>query len=283
MTERPRSALASGDPLLALGYSPPARTRPFVRLAHGTATPGEASIAEEVPVAFVYNLRPHVVMMATPADLEDFAVGFTLAEEIVDHRDEIASFSVQRHSEGIEMQLEIPDAAADRLALRARALAGRTGCGLCGVQAIGDVLRAQRSVSARTRITAEALWRAEAALDAQQTVNELTRAVHAAAFAAADGTLQVVREDVGRHNALDKVLGALARSGIDAAEGFLVVTSRASYELVQKAAVAGAPLLAAVSRPTGLAIRLADASGITLVGLLRGESANVYTHAHRIG
>jgi FdhD protein len=282
MTERPRSALASDDPLLALGYSPPARTRQFVRLAQGVASPAEAPVAEEVPVAFVYNLRPHVVMMATPADLEDFAVGFTLAEEIVERAVDIGAVSVQRHSEGIELQLEIPTDAADRLALRARALAGRTGCGLCGVQAIGDVLRTQRTVSAAGAIEATALWRAEASLDAAQRVNEATRAVHAAAFATAEGELVVVREDVGRHNALDKVIGSLARSGTDASSGFLVVTSRASYELVQKSAVAGAPLLAAVSRPTGLAIRLAEASGITLVGLLRGESANVYTHAERI-
>jgi FdhD protein len=282
MKERPRSALDADDPLLALGYSPPARTRAFVRLTDGTSAPGEAPVAEEVPVAFVYNLRPHVVMMATPADLEDFAIGFTLAEEIVERADSITALSVQRHSEGIELQLEIPVDAAERLALRARALAGRTGCGLCGVQAIGDVLRAQRTVTAGALIHPHALWHAEAALNTEQTVNEATRAVHAAAFATAEGRLVVVREDVGRHNALDKVLGALARSGTDAAEGFLLVTSRASYELVQKAAVAGAPLLAAVSRPTGLAIRLAEASGITLVGLLRGESANVYTHPERI-
>src|SRR5689334_16030357 len=118
MTGRPRTAPVSDDPLLALGYSPPARTRSFVRLAHGTTSPGEAPVAEEVPVAFVYNLRPHVVMMATPADLEDFAIGFTLAEEIVGRVDEVSALSVQRHSEGIELQLEIPPDAADRLALR---------------------------------------------------------------------------------------------------------------------------------------------------------------------
>jgi FdhD protein len=253
-----------------------------VHLTGDTAAIGEATIAEEVPVAFVYNGRPHLVMMATPADLEDFAVGFSLSEEIVGGVSEIERLDVARFGRGIELQLTIPAAAADRLASRTRRLAGRTGCGLCGVEAIADAVRDVRPVSASWTIAPEALWRAGAALEARQPLNAATHAVHAAAWATPDGELALVREDVGRHNAVDKVLGALLRATVDASTGFLVVTSRASYELVQKCAVAGIPLLAAVSRPTGLAVRMADAAGLTLVALLRGESANVYAGAERI-
>jgi FdhD protein len=221
-------------------------------------------------------------MMCTPADLEDFGFGFTLTEQIVASVTNIARVDVVKYGRGIELQIEIPGAAAEKLSERGRALVGRTGCGLCGVEVIDDALRELRPVRSRTVVTRDALWRASESLDAQQPMNRKTNAIHAAAWAASDGTLRVVREDVGRHNALDKVLGALARAGTDASGGFLVVTSRASYELVQKAAVADIPLLAAVSRPTALAVQLADNAGITLVGLLRGRTANVYTHVERI-
>jgi FdhD protein len=178
--------------------------------------------------------------------------------------------------------MDIPAAAAERLAARARALAGRTGCGLCGVEAIADAVRVPRVVTPGLVVESESLWRAGAALPERQRYNAATRTVHGAAWATADGDLRVVREDVGRHNALDKVLGALARGGVDASTGFLVVTSRASLELVQKAAACGVPLLAAVSRPTGLAVQLAERCGVTLVGLLRGRTANVYAHPERV-
>ncbi|MCC7195827.1 MAG: formate dehydrogenase accessory sulfurtransferase FdhD [Gemmatimonadaceae bacterium] len=227
-------------------------------------------------------------MMCTPADLEDLAVGFTVSEEIVEHGPDITRIDVVRHARGIEIQMEIPPAAQARVAKRTRALAGRTGCGLCGIDAVESAVRGPRSVRSGATFTHDALTRAGESLAGLQDLNNATRAVHAAAFADATGNLLVVREDVGRHNALDKVIGALARgaaasgSAVDPASGFFVVTSRASYELVQKAAVAGAPMLAAVSRPTGLAIRLADESGFTLVGQLRGATANVYTHPERI-
>jgi len=284
------SEAASGGPTPSdsLGHAPPLRPRSFIRLDatgitdHLSPITEHAPVAEEVPVAFVYSGKPHVVMMCTPADLEDLAIGFSLSEEIVGRAAAITRLDVVRHARGVEIQIEIPPDAAARVAQRARALAGRTGCGLCGIEAIGEAVRAPRRVISTVRIAAEALWRASEALDALQPVNRETRAVHAAAWARADGTLDVVREDVGRHNALDKVIGALARSGTDPSAGFLVVTSRASYELVQKCAAAGVALLAAVSRPTGLAIRFADEAGITLVGLLRGRSANVYTHEERL-
>jgi FdhD protein len=274
--------LTAGHPLLGLGYAKPEQEREFVRLENGAASPARAEVAEEVPVALVYNKRPHVVMMATPADLEDFAVGFTLSEEIVGRAGDISGATVHAYSQGVEIQVAIPPAAAAALEQRGRQLVGQTGCGLCGVQTIGDALRPTRVVSAKWTLDAEALWRAEAALTAKQELNASTGAVHAAAWASPDGELRVVREDVGRHNALDKVTGALARAGTDPSTGFLVMTSRASYELVQKASVAGVPVLAAVSRPTGLAIRLAEAAGLTLIALLRGRSANVYTHPERL-
>jgi len=279
----PPPYLTPGHPLLGLGYAAPHRSREFLRLEGDTARPSAAEVAEEVPIAFVYNMRPHLVMMATPADYDDFAVGFTLSEEIVASAGDIRGCQVIPYSQGVEIQITIPEGAAEALANRGRQLVGRTGCGLCGVQTIDEALRPTRSVTHDWSVAPDALWRAEAALSERQEYNRATGAVHAAAWAARNGELVVVREDVGRHNALDKVVGALARAGRDASTGFLVMTSRASYELVQKAAVAGVPLLAAVSRPTGLAVRLADAAGVTLVALLRGQSANVYTHPERIG
>lgn len=270
------------QPPVPLGTVPPSQRRAFVRLDGGASSDDAAPVAEEVPVAFVYGGKPHVVMMCTPADLEDLAIGFTLSEEVVARAGEVTRVDVVRHARGIEVQMELPPDAQARIAARTRALAGRTGCGLCGIDAIDAAIRAPRPIASRATFTRGAVTRAGEALAAQQPVNNDTRAVHAAAFADASGALIVVREDVGRHNALDKVIGALARAGSDPSSGFFIVTSRASYELVQKVAVAGSPLLAAVSRPTGLAIRFAEEARLTLVGLLRGTSANVYTHPERI-
>ena len=265
----------------ALGYSDPIVQHEFQRLAEDGAEDKEAPLAAEVPVALVYNGRPHVVMMCTPSDLEDFGVGFTVTEQIADAVS-LKRVDVVKYARGIELQIEIPAEQADRLAERGRALVGRTGCGLCGVEVITDALREPRPVQSTLVVSRDALWRAGESLGAHQPLNRDTNAIHAAAWASADGSIRVAREDVGRHNALDKVLGALARSGTNPSDGFLIVTSRASYELVQKAAVANVPILAAVSRPTALAVQLADEAGITLVGLLRGKTANVYSHGARI-
>lgn len=274
--EAPRS------PLLAPGYAQTVTALHVVRLEEGRSADGEAVVAEESPVALVYNGRSHAVMMCTPTDLEDFAVGFSLSEEIVEHASELARVEVVRYAAGIDVQLTVAGPIADRLLERRRAISGRTGCGLCGVEAIGDAVRPPRAVTRHLTIDEEALWRAGAALDAHQPLNRRTNAIHAAAFCSPDGTIVEAREDVGRHNALDKVIGALARRGEDPTRGFVIVTSRASYELVQKCAVAGVELLAAVSRPTALAVRLAGSSGMTLVALLRGRSANVYAGRERI-
>jgi FdhD protein len=256
--------------------------RALLRLDGAARSPGEVAVVEEIPVALVYNERPHVVMMATPADIEDFAVGFTLSEGIVAAPGEITRLDVARHAQGVEVQLAIPEAAAARLEGRGRALLGRVGCGLCGVETIQEALREPAALPAGPAIAVAALWRAERELPPRQVWNRETGALHAAAWATLEGVPEIVREDVGRHNALDKVIGALARAGRDPAAGFVVVTSRASYELVQKATAVGVRLLAAVSRPTGLAIGLAEASGLTLVALLRGETANVYAHGERL-
>ena len=276
------AALRPDHPLLGLGYSEPVQRRALTRLEGSGTSPGDAVVAEEVPVALVYNTRPHAVMMATPADLEDFGIGFTLTEGIVSSVAEVTRLDVVRYAQGVEVQLTIPEARAARLKDRGRALIGRVGCGLCGVETIEDAVREPNSIGDGGGITIAALWRAERELPPLQVWNRETGALHAAAWATVEGVPEIVREDVGRHNALDKVIGALVRGGRNPAEGFVVVTSRASYELVQKATVVGVRLLAAVSRPTGLAIRLAEASGLTLVALLRGNTANVYSHRERL-
>ena len=280
--KEPPAALREGHALTGLGYTKPLLTRPYTRLDEESTSSGEVAISEEVPVSLVYNMRPHVVMMATPADLEDFAVGFTVTEGIVGSAKEISGIEVIRHAQGIEVQLMIDEASGDQLKSRGRSLIGRTGCGLCGVESIQDALRELEPVTSSLTIPVESLYRAETELPALQKWNRETGSLHAAAWATPDGVPRVAREDVGRHNALDKVIGALARAGTDPATGFFVLTSRASYELVQKVVASGAPLLATVSRPTGLAIRLAEAANLTLVALLRGRTANVYAHPERL-
>jgi len=235
-----------------------------------------------MPTALVYNGRPFTVVMGTPLDLEDLAAGFSVTEGIVPHADALERVDVVRASHGIEIQIELTATDANRLADRARALVTRTGCGLCGVETIRDVLRVPNKVPHTLDISRDALFIAVNELGKRQTLNNETNTVHAAAWADQFGLLHVVREDVGRHNALDKVLGALARANTPVRDGFIVVTSRASYEMVQKAALFGVELIAAVSRPTGLAIRFAEMSGVTLVGLLRGQTANVYANPKRI-
>lgn len=239
-------------------------------------------IAEEVPVALVYNDEPHVVMMATPRDLGELALGFSLSEALIARADEFDVVESKTLLEGIELHLRIPPARAAALASRRRNLAGRSGCGLCGVEALEDALRQPAPLSGGPRIDAATLQRALAQLGVRQPLNVATGATHAAAWALGDGSIALLREDVGRHNALDKLVGALALAHADLQAGFLVVTSRASSEMVQKAATAGITLLAAISAPTALAIQLATSSGLSLVGFARAGSHVVYAHAWRI-
>lgn len=243
---------------------------------------GLATVAEEVPIALVYNGRPYVVIMGTPSDLEDLAVGFSVTEGVIRDEGGVERLAVVKANHGIEIQIEISSTDAERLAERSRALVSRTGCGLCGIESIADALRVPPRLDHTLDLSRDALFRASENLSKRQTLNNETNTVHAAAWANKEGELYVVREDVGRHNALDKVLGALAREGKSGRDGFVIVTSRASYEMVQKVAMCGVELIAAVSRPTGLAMRLAQTSGVTLVGLLRGRTANVYSVPARI-
>jgi FdhD protein len=265
-----------------LGYAPAATDVTGVRIDAGRSARVTEALAEETPVTLVYNLAPHAVMMATPADLEDFAIGFSLTEGMVRDASDIVGVSVVRYGRGIELQLEVPAEVAAAAGTRSRRLSGRTGCGICGTASVDEVLRELPTVQSDASVDPEAVTRAMRELAERQPLNVATGAVHAAGWARLDGALTHVREDVGRHNALDKLVGAVVRTGAPAHEGFVVMTSRGSFELVQKAAILGVPLLATVSAPTALAVRVAHAVGLTLVGFARDERLTVYTHPGRV-
>jgi FdhD protein len=238
-------------------------------------------IAEEVPVAFVYNDAPFAVMMATPSDLEDFAQGFALSEGIVDAIDDARVEAVEHLLEGVEVRVRIPVEREQVLQSRRRSMSGRSGCGVCGSELLEAALRSPAPVGEGTAVTAVALKRALRELRGLQPLNARTGATHAAGWALADGRVVLVREDVGRHNALDKLIGAMHRAGLDPQAGFLVVTSRASYEMAMKAASAGIAFMAAISAPTALALSLAQRTGLTLLGFARDDGHAVYTHPWR--
>lgn len=245
-------------------------------------------VIEEAPVALVYNGVPFAVMMATPCDLEDFALGFALAEGIVESASEFELVEVLRSERGVTLQGMIPAARFEAPQARRRNLTGRSGCGLCGVEALEDAVRPLPRVQTAARFSRDAITCGMRALAHGQSLNAMTGGAHAAAFVA-PGQPAVVREDVGRHNALDKVIGALAskrqnRDGLFAhtSAGFAAITSRASWELLHKAAHAGIAVVAAISAPTSLAIEAAEAAGITLIAFARDETMNVYTHAERV-
>jgi len=251
-------------------------------LPNGSSASITEVIAEEVPVALVYNNISHAVMMATPADLADFGLGFSLSEGILAGKDELMDIGVTESDAGIEVQMAIAIERFRLLRERRRTLAGRTGCGICGVESLEQAVRPDPPVTALTTVPAEAIYAALAELPQRQAVNQLTRSVHAAAWVSNTGQIQVAREDVGRHNALDKLIGAMAWRGLDPAEGFALITSRCSVEMVQKAAAVGIPVLVAISAPTALARRLAEGCGLTLVALARPDSVLVVTHPQRI-
>lgn len=255
--------------------------RPILRVRDGRRQATEDWIAQETAVALVYNGEPHAVMMATPRDLEDFALGFSLTEDIVERPDELLDVDVLPVERGLQLSLRIAPARAQALAGRGRSMVGRTGCGLCGARAIEDAIRPLRRVVAGDVVTETALQRALQGLREHQRINARTGAVHAAAWAAPDGRIRALREDVGRHNALDKLVGAMARNN-RRSPGFLVTTSRASYEIVQKAAHLGAGLVAAISAPTALAVDLAEEAGITLVGFARESGCVIYSAPARL-
>ncbi len=244
-------------------------------------------VIEEVPVALLYNGVPYAVMMATPCDLEDFALGFALSEDIIEHAEELELVDCLRNEHGVSLQALIPHARFEALEGRKRNLAGRSGCGLCGVESLIEAVRPVPRVHSDVRIESALIEQGLRQLAKRQPLNERSGGVHAAAYAHASGIM--VREDVGRHNALDKLIGGLARdadagasSAWRARTGFLAITSRASYEIVHKAATAGIVVVAAISAPTSLAIELAEEAGVTLIAFARANAMNVYTHPRRL-
>jgi FdhD protein len=239
-------------------------------------------IAEEVPISLVYNGLPHVVMLATPTDLEEFALGFSLTEGIIKNPQELLSARIFNRSNGIEVQLKIPDHRFQCVADKGRNLTGRTGCGLCGASTLRQAIRQPNPVKGDMILSASELVSALIDIKQYQKLNQLTGAVHAAAWAVPGQGILNIREDVGRHNALDKLIGSLLRTKKDLTSGFVIVTSRASYEMVQKTAWVGISLLAAVSAPTGLAIRMANETGLTLIGFARDDQYVIYTHPQRL-
>jgi len=273
------------DPLglLRLGYAKPLLEHRAIKWEQGSTSESIEQVAEEVPVAVVYNGIPHVVMMATPANLEDFVLGFSLTEELIRTPADLKAVEVVAYSQGIEIQAAVDAACDAEIASRSRRLTGRTGCGICGTDSIAAVLKQLHRIPEGGRVRPEAIQRAMRELGTGQPLNSQAGAVHAAGWATLDGEVTLVREDVGRHNALDKLIGALYKGGINPAGGFVVVTSRASFEMVQKTTVLGAPLMASISGPTGLAIRVAQQAGLTLVGFTREGRHTVYTHAGRVG
>jgi FdhD protein len=248
----------------------------------GALSAAARAIPEEVAVAITYDGATHAVMMATPADLEDFAIGFSLAEGVIATATEIDGIEAIANALGIDLRIALAGGPADRFWARRRAMAGPVGCGLCGLDSLKEAMRPAPRVVAGGIFAAEAIQAAMRGLAPLQPMNLRTRAMHAAGFWTPSAGIRAVREDVGRHNALDKLCGAMARQGIGMRDGVALLTSRVSIEMVQKLAIAGCPVLAAVSAPTALAVATAEAAGITLIAIARGDGFEVFTHPSRI-
>jgi FdhD protein len=243
---------------------------------------GSRSVPEETAVALTYNGATYAVMMTTPQDLEDFAIGFSLSEGVITSSADIDTLDIVRLDDGVELRMWLSKPRADRLQERRRQIAGPTGCGLCGIESIAEAMRPTAVVGPSRQFTPEQIMAAMESLPSRQKLNIETRAVHAAAFWNLTSGIAALREDVGRHNALDKLSGAMARAAIVASEGMILLTSRVSVEMVQKSAAIGAPVMVSVSAPTALAVRMADAAGITLAAIARADGFEVFTHPCRI-
>ncbi len=243
---------------------------------------GDRAVPEETAVAFTYNGASHAVMMATPQDLEDFAYGFSITEGIVSSVGEIEQLDIVDTEFGIELRMWLTEPRQAALRARKRRLAGPTGCGLCGIESLSEACRPPPVVPAGQRFTPRDIMRAMDSIGGSQTLNRETRAMHGAAFWEPCRGLVAVREDVGRHNALDKIGGALARGHVAGRSGMILLTSRVSVEMAQKTATIGVPVIVAVSAPTALAVRTAEYAGITLVAIARGDGFEIFTHPHRI-
>jgi len=239
-------------------------------------------VAAETPVAFVYDGGTEAVMMATPADLEDFALGFSLNDGVIASTDDVAALEVVTAGRGIELRMVLRQRDRERLVTRRRLRAGPAGCGLCGIESIAEAVRPLPRVERGVSLTVAEIIDAMRSMRAQQRLNARTHAVHAAAFYVQGEGVVAVREDVGRHNALDKLAGALVRAGRKPSDGAILMTSRVSVELVQKAAMMGASVLAAVSAPTALALEEAEAVGLTVAGIVRDDGLEIFTHPERL-
>jgi FdhD protein len=260
---------------------PPARCVSRQAWRNNSTLIGERTLAEEVPVAFNYDGTTHAVLMATPDDLEDFALGFSYTEGIITESAEIAELAVVSVADGIVLRMWLTGDRSDAFAARRRRFVGPAGCGMCGLESLAEANRTIPQAIYAFQVSRRDIEEAVAALPARQPLNMLTRAVHAAAFWRPGQSL-ALREDVGRHNALDKLAGALLRKGLPAADGVIVLSSRISIELVQKAGMMGAAIIVGVSAPTALAVRTAEATGLTLVGIARDDGFEVFTHPERI-
>ena len=271
------------DPTSVDEMPPGVAARRTVRWWKGERSTIFDSVAEEVPVAMRYNDVPFSVMMATPSDLEDLALGFSLTEGLVTDASELIGVEVSPCIEGIEIHMQVTNLApAASLPTAGRALPGRSGCGLCGARLLEDVMRLTPPIERHSTFPVASLRLALSSLPRMQPMNVATGSTHAAAWVEPDGRITHVREDVGRHNALDKLVGGLRRGSVSTEAGLVLISSRASYEMVSKAAHAGMAVVAAVSAPTALAIDLANAAGICLIGFARRDRFNVYSHPERL-
>jgi FdhD protein len=252
------------------------------RHSEGVVTQVRDALAEEIPIAMVYNGISHAVMLASPTSLEAFGLGFSLSEGILAHRSELFDIEMVEQCDGIELRMEISAQQFSELKQKRRSMTGRTGCGLCGAESLEQAVRHPAKVESGFRIHIAALHRAMDNIGQHQILQALTGAVHAAAWVSAAGEILALEEDIGRHNALDKLIGRLAMQATDFSQGLALLTSRASYEMVQKAATVGIPMLAAVSAPTSLAVSMAEKTGITLLGFVRNGSHVVYASPQRL-
>jgi FdhD protein len=260
----------------------PVETRAARAWRDGALSDVAREVPDETAIGLLYDSRPYVVVMGAPADVEDLAIGFTVTERIATYAD-IEAVTVSEVEEGFLADVLLSPRAGEALNVaRRRTLEARSSCGLCGVETLQEAVRPIAEVGRGPTVTHAAIQRALAILEDAQVIGRRTRATHAAAWFAPDGALQFVREDVGRHNALDKLVGAAFRAGLDPAQAFVVVTSRCSYEMVEKTAAAGIPILVAISAPTALAIRKAEAAGLTLAALARADGHMVFTRPERI-
>lgn len=248
----------------------------------GVWAEGVRDVIDETAIAIVVDGGAEAVMMATHADLEDFVIGFALSEGLIAGLDEIRDLELAEMALGVEARLWLREPASSKQAARRRRRMGPAGCGLCGVESLEEARREFAPIHSAIEVNASEIVRAMGALSASQPLNAATRAAHAAALYFPETGVALVREDIGRHNALDKLIGALAQANRSAAQSAILITSRLSIELVQKAAFARAPVLAAISAPSALAIAAADKAGITLCGIVRENGLEVFTHAQRI-